>query len=194
MFCLKKNILLAIICVLFAWAIYDFYTNEKQQLSVSEDISPKQNQANVEQNELAVGLQVGDLAPDFQLTTIDGESVVLSEYRGQRVMLNFWATWCPPCRAEMPDMERFYQGHDVLVLAVNLTQTEESIEDIRQFVEDYNLTFMIPLDEENPSVSSTYEIRPIPTTFMIDSKGVIQQKSYGALNYEQMVHALNQMN
>ncbi|MCZ0701725.1 thiol-disulfide isomerase/thioredoxin [Natronobacillus azotifigens] len=191
---MKKNILLAIICVLFAWAIYDFYANEKQQLSVSEDISPKQNQANVEQNELAVGLQVGDIAPDFQLTTIDGESVVLSEYRGQRVMLNFWATWCPPCRAEMPDMERFYQEHDVTILAVNLTQTEESIEDIRQFVEDYNLTFMIPLDEENPSVSSTYEIRPIPTTFMIDSKGVIQQKSYGALNYEQMVHALNQMN
>src|SRR5699024_11784063 len=61
----------------------------------------------------------------FKLQTIDGEQVKLSDYRGEKVILNFWATWCPPCRAEMPDMQKFHADHDATILAVNLTERSE---------------------------------------------------------------------
>jgi len=92
----------------------------------------------------------------------------------------------------MPDMERFFQANDVEILAVNLTTTEERKEDVDQFVDEFGLSFTILLDEEL-TASTRYEIRPVPTTFMIDSKGIIQNKALGAINYEQMVQALNQM-
>ncbi len=61
------------------------------------------------------GLEIGDRAPDFKLNTLEGETLQLSDFRGERVMINFWATWCPPCRQEMPDMERFYQEHNPVI-------------------------------------------------------------------------------
>ncbi|WP_316245041.1 redoxin domain-containing protein [Gracilibacillus massiliensis] len=145
-----------------------------------EDTSEKDTLSDIQE-----GLEVGDEAPDFQLQTLNGETAKLSDYRGQRVMLNFWATWCPPCRAEMPDMEKFYHNKDVEILAVNLAETEASVEDVHDFVEEFGLSFSILLDEGNQA-ATTYQIRPIPTSYMIDSKGIISYKAYGPLNYEMM--------
>lgn len=107
-------------------------------------------------------------------------------------MVNFWATWCPPCRAEMPDMQKFYDNKDVAILAVNLTGAESGTKVVQEFVDEFGLTFPILLDKEMV-VASQCQIQPIPTTFMIDSKGRIQNKSFGAQNYELMVREFEKM-
>lgn len=142
-----------------------------------------------------VGLQQDDLAPDFTLSLIDGEEVSLSDLQGKKVILNFWATWCPPCRAEMPDMQRFYEqaaGEDVEILAVNLTESEKSREDIAAFLDEFGITFPIPLDEES-EVAATYYAYAIPTTYFIDTTGTIQGKIIGPMNYDFMVKQVAQM-
>ncbi|MEF3331196.1 MULTISPECIES: TlpA family protein disulfide reductase [Oceanobacillus] len=138
------------------------------------------------------GTEIGDKAPDFTLETLDGETLQLSDFQGERVMINFWATWCPPCKQEMPDMERFYQGHDPIILSVNLTDEEMSTEKVGQFIQELELTFPVLLDKEG-EVSNLYRIQPIPVTYMVDAEGIIQFKSIGALSYEQMMKQFEQM-
>ena len=191
---MKKTIIIIVLIGMFGYAVYDLaYDNEKASPEVSEDLELETGAVNFEPPEDAVvGLEVGNIAPDFELKTLSGETAKLSDYRGKPVMLNFWATWCPPCRAEMPDMEKFYQNEEVNVLAVNLTQTENRLEDVPEFVDDFGLSFPIFLDEEI-EVATMYQIRPIPTSFMINSRGVITQVAYGPLNYELMVQELEKM-
>jgi len=140
----------------------------------------------------SIGTEIGDKAPDFELTTVDGEQLKLSDFKGKRVMLNFWATWCPPCREEMPAMELFFKDMDAVVLAVNLTDMEVNKKQVTDFINTYGLTFPVLLDEKG-EVSSLYRISPIPTTYMIDSQGFIRHKAYGALTYEQMVAEYEQL-
>ncbi|MFD1448798.1 peroxiredoxin family protein [Oceanobacillus profundus] len=140
-----------------------------------------------------IGTEVGQKAPDFKLITSDGETVQLSDFKGKRVLLNFWASWCPPCREEMPDLERFYQDKDAVVLAVNLTNMEMNKKTVNEFIKTYGLTFPVLMDEEG-QVSRLYRISPIPTTYMIDTKGIIGQRVYGPLNYEQMITEYEKMN
>ncbi|MFD1416568.1 redoxin domain-containing protein [Oceanobacillus jeddahense] len=138
------------------------------------------------------GVEIGDKAPDFMLETLDGETVQLSDFKGERVMINFWATWCPPCKQEMPDMERFYQEHDPVILSVNLTDGEINTADVEQFIQELDLTFPVLLDKEG-EVSNLYRIQPIPMTYMVDAEGIIQFKSFGALSYQQMVKQFEQI-
>ncbi|GAB3042840.1 redoxin domain-containing protein [Virgibacillus ainsalahensis] len=138
------------------------------------------------------GLEIGNTAPDFELTTTDGETVKLSDFRGERVMLNFWATWCPPCKEELPAMQEFYEDKDVAILAINLTDTEINQKDIPKMTDEFGLTFPILLDNQG-EVSTLYRIKPIPTSYMIDSEGVIQYKAFGALDYELMVEEFEKM-
>lgn len=197
---MKKGILLVVITGMLGWAIFDFVDSGEDN-SADEDnfevTSETDNQEisdpdNSLDDTAKVGLNQGDIAPDFQLQTLEGEEVKLSDFRGNRVMLNFWATWCPPCRAEMPDMEKFHQDKDVVILAVNLTDTEPTIKQVKDFVNEYSLTFPILLDEVI-EVANTYAVQPIPTSFMIDSNGIIQFKTFGPLNYEQMVQEFEKM-
>ncbi len=117
--------------------------------------------------------QVGFLAPDFTLTTLAGDTVTLSELRGKRVVLNFWATWCPPCRAELPHFQAAYEASsdDVAILAVD---ERESPEHVAAFAKELGLTFPIPLDTDG-RVGVEYRVRAYPTTFFIDPDGVIQR-------------------
>lgn len=171
---MKKWIISAVLLAMVVWAVIDMVTDN--------EVTEADN----------IGLEIGNIAPDFEMETLDGETVKLSDYRGEPVMLNFWATWCPPCRSEMPDMQRFYQDTDMNILAINLTDTEANFEDVGQFVEEYDLTFTIPLDQGN-IVGDRYQIRPIPTTYMLDSNGIIQFNVFGPLNYDQMMLEYNKL-
>ncbi len=137
-------------------------------------------------SELPVGLAEGHLAPDFSLFDLDGNSLKLSDYRGKKVLVNFWATWCPPCKAEMPYMQEMYEKYHAEgfeILAVNSTVTEKSRDNVVDFVAEYGLTFPIPMDEKN-RVSSDYEILSFPTSFFIDSDGVIRSLTVGGMSKE----------
>lgn len=180
---MKKWIFIVVVVGMVSYAVFDFWDSNKESANGIET---------EEIEETKIGLDVGNQAPDFELETLTGDIVKLSDYRGKRVMLNFWATWCPPCRAEMPDMEVFYQDKDVVVLAVNLTDTESSIGNIEDFSEEYGLTFPILMDT-NLDVATLYAIRPLPTSFMIDSNGIVSDTTFGALNYDLMVQKFENM-
>ena len=129
------------------------------------------------------GLKVGAKAPDFELKTLTGETVKLSDLKGKKIMLNFWATWCPPCKAEMPAMEQFHKeaGDEVVILAVNI----DPHLDVQAFVDENKITFPIPLDADD-KVNEMYQVLSIPTTYFIDTKGNIGYKYIGAMNHDTM--------
>ena len=92
-------------------------------------------------------LGIGVKAPDFELETLDGEKVKLSDYQGKKVILNFWATWCPPCKDEMPAMEKFHKkaGDDVVILAVNI----DPHYDVKGYLDEMGITFPVLLDQND---------------------------------------------
>lgn len=124
------------------------------------------------------GTQVGDLAPDFQLLTLDQEPVSLGDLRGNPVVLNFWASWCPPCVSEMPFLQEIHEEYSeegLMLLAINVRESQSKVE---EFVQSKNLSFPVLLDTEG-EVSQQYSIRYLPTTFFIDGDGIIQEKKIG---------------
>ena len=169
---MKKIILVVLVLGMVGWAVFEYIS------SSSEDTGM------IEQDEsLDVGLSQGQIAPDFMLKTLDGEEVTLSDFRGQPVIINFWATWCPPCRAEMPDFERIYESEDVEILAVNLTESERNTQVVHDFIEELDLTFLIPMDEDS-TINDGYNVAAYPTSYMIDSEGRVQFVARGAINYD----------
>ena len=124
--------------------------------------------------------QAGFTAPDFTLQTPNGETYTLSELRGQAVLVNLWATWCPPCRAEMPAIEKMYQEYKdqgFIVLAINMTYQDDPFA-IVPFTQEYGLTFPILL-EETGDVASAYQLRSLPSSYFIDRAGIIAEVIIG---------------
>jgi len=122
-----------------------------------------------------------EAAPDFSLQALDGRTVRLSDYRGQVVLLNIWATWCPPCRDEMPDLEAYYRQHQedgFVVLAVN---SQEGAETVATFLEDYDFTFPVLLDPDGVVVRD-YGALGLPTSFFIDREGMLRGVWVGKLS------------
>lgn len=133
------------------------------------------------------GLKRGQTPPPFTLPSLDGKQVSLSQYKGKVVFLNFWASWCPPCQAEMPEMERFnkkHKGKDAVILAVNLT-SDDTKDAARAFAKKHDVTFPVLLDEQG-KVSGRYHAFTLPTTYIIDKKGKVVQLHIGPLNVEMM--------
>lgn len=119
-------------------------------------------------------LAVGDKAPDFELVDLDGNKQRLSDYKGEGVFLNFWGTWCGPCKKEMPYMEKQHKAFEekgVNILAVNIAESNLKVETFR---DQYGLTFPIAIDKDK-SVKEAYNIVPLPTTFFINKDGKIEQ-------------------
>ncbi|RME91280.1 MAG: hypothetical protein D6770_00780 [Anaerolineae bacterium] len=127
---------------------------------------------------------IGEQAPDFTLSTPDGREVHLGDFQGKVVLLNFWATWCPPCRAEIPLLETYHRRYtpDLVVLAVN---DGEKPSDVRAFIEQQRITFQVLLDPAR-EVNATYGITALPTTFFIDRQGTIQAIQIGMLSQAEL--------
>ncbi|MFY9279788.1 MAG: TlpA disulfide reductase family protein [Caldicoprobacterales bacterium] len=140
---------------------------------------------------------------DFELEDLNGNKIKLSDYKGQIVFLNFWATWCPPCRAEMPDMEAIHQEYGdkgVVILGVSSTELElrggndkeKARQQVQEYIDNEGFTFSIPLDSDNKAVREYNAIYPmigIPTTYMIDREGIIRYVRSGAFQGEKQLKA-----
>lgn len=198
---MKKSIQILFVIVLLGalgWGVYDFIGSNKDTSSDEDEEGEKvvmypEEQAEdefVESDE--IGIEQGELAPDFELESLKGEKVKLSDYKGEKVMINFWATWCPPCREEMPDMQKFHEDTDVKILAVNLTNTESSFDKVPEFIDERDFTFSVLMDEES-EVANEYKIAAYPTSYMIDTDGRIQFKAMGAIDYDIMIQEFEKM-
>nr|WP_216367054.1 TlpA disulfide reductase family protein [Geobacillus sp. MR] len=132
-----------------------------------------------EASETETGPKIGHAAPDLTLPTLGGEPVKLSDLRGKAVVLNFWTSWCPPCKKEMPELEKFYKQHgrEVTLLAVHLT-TQDTLDNAERFVKSKKLALPVALDVRGEALHY-YRVQTIPTTYIIDPNGVIRQKIVG---------------
>lgn len=122
-------------------------------------------------------------APDFELTDIDGTSHRLSDYRGKVLIINFWATWCPPCREEMPSMDRAWamlKEEDTQMLAVNVGEDEDTI---FQFTANYPVEFPLVMDRDSKVVEE-WPVRGLPTTFVVDREGRLAYRAIGGRTWD----------
>jgi cytochrome c-type biogenesis protein len=140
--------------------------------------------------DIPVGLDVGQRAPDFTVATLDGRELSLSDLRGQAVLVNFWATWCGPCRLEMPGLEQVYQfdrERGFTIVALNFL---ESPEQVQPFVDEFGLTFIVGLDSDG-AVYDDYQVVALPTSYLVDGNGVIVMKHAGAITAQDLFEVLD---
>ncbi|MFZ3100663.1 MAG: TlpA disulfide reductase family protein [Desulfitobacteriaceae bacterium] len=140
----------------------------------------------------ATGPQIGLTAPNFTLKDLNGNIVKLSDFRGKPVYLNFWASWCPPCKAEIPEIQQFYQQNKdkVAVLAVNLTFNDK-LSDVVKLLKDSNANFPVLLDTNaNSSVADAYQVYGIPASFFIDKNGLIRETHVGGMTLVMLQEAI----
>lgn len=191
---MKRIIFIIILTGILGWVGFDFFTsnedNSENNVSDHPSTNKQPDEKIIESDE--IGIEMGEIAPNFELQTLEGDTVELSDLRGERVLLNFWATWCPPCRAEMPDMQKFHENTDVKILAVNLIDTESNPDVVPEFLNELGITFPVLLDEAS-ELANEYEIVAYPTSFMIDADGRIQFKAMGAINYDMMIQEFEKM-
>jgi thiol-disulfide isomerase/thioredoxin len=138
------------------------------------------------------GLTIGSIAPDFTLGSNRASRVSLSELRGKIVILNFWASWCPPCRHEVPALQSIhhqYGPQGVVVLAIN---EREKLENVERFAHDNSISFAVWLDEDGWA-GQVYQVRAIPTTYFIDGEGIIRAVQIGTLTKDQIIAHLEKL-
>ncbi len=132
----------------------------------------------------------GVAAPAFTLPTADGQPVSLADYRGRVILVNFWATWCPPCVAELPTLNAFYQARQAegfVVIAVNDQETPAAVQ---AFVSENHLSFPVALDR-NETVMAAYDVRALPVSIIIDRAGNIRTIHRGEISAEQLAEKIN---
>ncbi len=139
--------------------------------------------------ELPIAPEIGAVAPPFELTTTAGDKISLSTLRGSPVLVNFWATWCEPCRVEMPGLENVYQDYQpkgLHILAVNLGESSNAA---RTWTNELGLTFDILLDSTQ-QIAALYQLRGQPSTYVISREGVITQIFYGPASQDSLQAAI----
>lgn len=205
----KASVWVAILLV-FGFVIYDFVSSSKEEQAIIEEASnptqvmdeevvdiPEEYQdltdeeldalleeaggaINNNGSEVQFGASKGDTAYDFYLEDMDGNFVSLSDFRGKKVFLNFWASWCPPCRVEMPHLQEFAEeNEDVVVLGVNVTSSESSLDNVKGFVDEFGLTF--PNLYGTDDITYLYYVESLPTSYFIDSNGVVNESVIGSV-------------
>ncbi|CAM5181136.1 Peroxiredoxin OS=Ureibacillus acetophenoni OX=614649 GN=SAMN05877842_10426 PE=4 SV=1 [Ureibacillus acetophenoni] len=158
-----RGIILVLLVVAFGYTIYSSFTKDKVEV-----------------------LQNGDQAPDFQLVGLDGKTYRLSDFKGEGVFLNFWGTWCEPCKREMPAMDRqydVYKDQGVNLLTINIAQSEFEVE---SFLRDLGVDFPTAIDTTK-DVMTTYNIVPLPTTILISPEGKVKDIITGEMSEADIV-------
>lgn len=192
---MKKTAIVLGLLLLIGGSAYTVYNYNKSQVSNPNNIISNENSSsdkksnNNIKNETALKISKTK-AMDFKLKDLNGKEVSLSDYKGKKVLLNFWATWCSPCKAEMPEMEALYQqtkDSDLVILAVNLDEDKDTVQ---KFISSNKYNFPVLLDTEN-IVASKYQIVSIPTSFFIDKEGNIVDKHIGPMTIKDMKDYIN---
>jgi peroxiredoxin len=150
----------------------------------SKDIVGSDNQAST---------SVSEKLDDFTLNDLQGNEISLSDFTGKIIVLNFWATWCPPCKAEIPDFVETYnefKNQDVVFLGVSI---DDDINALEQFVSEYHIDYPVLIDNLTENVSASWNISAIPTTFFINTDGKIIDKWVGQIPKQQLVSILNEL-
>jgi cytochrome c biogenesis protein CcmG/thiol:disulfide interchange protein DsbE len=127
---------------------------------------------------LMLAAWAGDKAPDFQLPGIDGQKVKLSDFKGQVVYVDFWATWCPPCRESFPWMESMHQRYQNLGLKIVAISLDQKSDLIKSFLKEHKAGFTILQDKEG-NVAESYNVKGMPSSYLVDRKGNIRLKHAG---------------
>jgi thiol-disulfide isomerase/thioredoxin len=157
-------------------------------IELSQDVTMTQTPSSTPEPEED---QEAMLAPDFNLSSLGSGTVTLSNYRGSAVMINFWAIWCPPCRAELPLIQSFADLYEdeLVVLAVNAGEDRTNV---YHFVNEFNYDLIFVLDPSN-SLAPKYGVRGLPTSVFIDVEGLIQARHIGILSEELLADYLSQV-
>lgn len=174
-----RRIVLALILPLLTLAACSFWVNDPEESPIST-------------REPVLGIQVGQIAPDFTLNSTRGVSFRLSQYRGQPVLLNFFATWCGPCRSEMPAVQRVYARYRPQGLAILAVDLNEGAEPVSNLGRDLKLTYPLLLDY-NGKIADSYGARSIPRSFFIDANGIIRTVRVGSLDEDQITEAVDNL-
>jgi thiol-disulfide isomerase/thioredoxin len=154
-------------------------TDQEDAIEANEDVQEEKVASEpIKDVELAIGKNI----PNFTFETLDGKEVSLEDYNGKIIMLNFWATWCPYCVEEMPDLEDIAQEEDVVVLAIN---SGESRSTIQSFIDENGLDLPIVVDEEG-YFSRKFYVNSLPTTYFINEEGILLGSMPGMMTAEQI--------
>ncbi|MGG0174962.1 TlpA family protein disulfide reductase [Gottfriedia acidiceleris] len=178
---MKKVIPLLILLVALGYSIFQLYEKKEEEKKVSNN-----NDAYIASIQ-KLGVQVGQQAPDIQLMTLDEKKVNLSSFKGKKVILNFWATWCPPCQDEIPVLEKFHKEHkDIEMIGVaDYIGEKKDLNFIKNFVNKNSMNYRILIDENGDDFRK-YGVISIPTTYFINPNGEVVFKQIGPLTEKQL--------
>lgn len=191
---MKKALILLIISgVLIGVSIYTINTydssnsnNKTSQESSVKSTTSESNSNNASTKPTGINPSaIKTKAIDFKLKDLDGKELSLSDLKGKKVFLNFWATWCPPCKAEMPEIEKLYQETKDSNLVIVAVEIGEPLDTVKPFIDKNKYNFKVLLDPDQ-SVATKYNITSIPTSYFIDVDGNIVSKIVGGMNIDQM--------
>lgn len=199
----KKNpvqyVVLALLLVAIGWVGYTAYDNNQTKKA--------QQAAQVEAQEARVAkaaetadetTQQQDViyAPEFVAANLGGQKEALSSYQGKKVVLNFWASWCPPCKAEVPHLVKYKNEkaaeQNTEIVAVNLTFQDDGIDSIQSFVKEYGMNFPVLLDEKG-DIAPQYSIMTIPTTFILNEEGIIEHQITGPVTDDILTELIDEI-
>ncbi len=168
----KWSILLVSLAVVFSGVVW----------ATNRPVPPTNEQKSSEQA-ISASPMTGYRAPSFSLPTFpDNKPISLADYQGKPLFINIWASWCPPCQAETPDLVKAYAkyGDKVQFIGVNLT-SQDSLPDVTAFIEKYGIKYPIALDTKG-TVAQQYQAVAIPTSFFVNRQGIIVERSVGAIS------------
>lgn len=194
-----KKIIIGIIVLFFIIGGIQFYRESLRKKAQEENINNTEYSSSINngnRNEENWDVKPKDIeaktinpigeTPDFTLENLKGEKITLSQFKGKEVFLNFWATWCPPCQVEMPDLEKLYQKYkndkDFVILTINVGESKDKVE---SYVKDNNYNFEVLLDKDS-DISLKYKARYLPTSVVINKEGKIIKYHSGAMDFIQM--------
>lgn len=193
---MKKNLILwgtAVVLVLVALYVTKYYNKESSN-QVLQSTSTQATSSPTAQGQVVSSSldSTGQKAADFTLTDLDGKKVTLSDLKGKNVYINFWATWCPWCIKELPDIEKVYQEYkdkDLVILAIDLGENKDTV---KSFIDQNKYNFKVLLDSDQ-AVAQAYNINSIPVSIFINKDGNIVAKRVGALTEEELQSYVKQL-